>query len=78
LQSSAADTPHKKAVADAFNKVKSIYAELDDPDLVEDKLATELSQKLKDLQTVLGPPTAAKEEVATTDPKGSPKTSVKQ
>jgi hypothetical protein len=78
LQSSAAETPHKKAVAEAFNKVKSIHAELDDPDLVEDKLATEVSQKLKDLQAVLGPPSAAKEEVATTAPQGSPKTSVKQ
>lgn len=78
LQASAAETPHKKAVADAFNKVKSIHAELDDPDLVEERLATELSQKLKDLQTVLGPPNAPKEEVATTDPQGSPKDSVKQ
>ncbi|HEY2892741.1 MAG TPA: hypothetical protein VGJ16_00960 [Pirellulales bacterium] len=78
LQTSAADTPHKKAVADAFNKVKSIHAELDDPDLNEDRLAADLGQKLKDLQAVLGPPTAAKEEVATTDPKGSPKASVKQ
>jgi hypothetical protein len=78
LQASAAETPHKKAVADAFNKVKSIHAELDDPDLVEERLATEVGQKLKDLQAVLGPPIAPKEEVATTDPKGSPEASVKQ
>jgi hypothetical protein len=69
LQSAAADTPHKKFVSDAYSKIKSLHAELDDPDLKESSVADEVSQKLKDLQTVLGPRAAAKDEVATADRK---------
>jgi hypothetical protein len=69
LQSAAADTPHKKFVSDAYSKFKSLHAELDDPDLKESSVADEVSQKLKDLQTVLGPRAAAKDEVATADRK---------
>lgn len=82
LQSSAADTPHKKFVSEAYSKVKTIHADLDDPDLSAENAAAEVSQKLKDLQAVLGPPAAAVKEavkeVATAEAKEKSAESAKQ
>jgi hypothetical protein len=68
LQAAAADTPHKKLVADLYNKVKTIHAELDDPDLPSATLAIEVTKRIKELQTIL----PAKEPVAAQEVAAAP------
>ena len=55
LQAAAAETPHKKFVADLYAKVKSMHAELDDPELTTGPLTLEASKKIKELQGMLAP-----------------------
>jgi len=66
LQAAAADTPHKKLVGDLYNKVKTIHAELDDPELAMGTLTIDVPKKIKELQTMLPPkaPVATQEMAA--------------
>jgi len=79
LQAAAADTPHKKLVSDLHNKVKSIHAELDDPELAQGTLTIEVPKKIKELQSMLPPkaPVAA-QEVAAAPAEKKPVESAKQ
>jgi hypothetical protein len=66
LQAAAADTPHKKLVGDLYNKVKTIHAELDDPELAMGTLTIDVPKKIKELQAMLPPkaPVATQEVAA--------------
>lgn len=79
LQAAAADTPHKKLVGDLFNKVKSIHADLDDPELSTNTMAADVAKKIKELQGMLPAkaPVAA-QEVAAAPAEKKPVESAKQ
>lgn len=79
LQAAAAETPHKKLVGDLYAKVKSIHAELDDPDLPSNNLDIEVSKRIKELQAMLPAkaPVAA-QEVAAAPAEKKPVESAKQ
>jgi hypothetical protein len=79
LQGAAADTPHKKLVGDLYNKVKSIHAELDDPELSTNTMAADVAKKIKELQGMLPAkaPVAA-QEVAAAPAEKKPVESAKQ
>jgi hypothetical protein len=79
LQAAAAETPHKKQVADLFAKVKTIHAELDDPELSSNSMAAEVAKKIKELQGMLAPKApAATQEVAAAEAEKKPVESAKQ
>lgn len=79
LQAAAAETPHKKLVSDLHNKVKSMHAELDDPELAAGTITIEVPKKIKELQGMLPakPPVAA-QEVAAAAAEKKPVESAKQ
>ena len=79
LQAAAADTPHKKLVGDLYTKIKTIHAELDDPELSTNTMAADVAKKIKELQGMLPAkaPVAA-QEVAAAPAEKKPVESAKQ
>ncbi len=70
LQAPAADTSAKKFVSDLYAKLRTIHGDIDSPDLTNESVDAEVSTKIKELQSILGPKVAvAKQEVATAEPK---------
>jgi hypothetical protein len=79
LQAPAADTPAKKFVSDLYAKLKIIHGDIDSPDLTDESVDAEVTVKIKDLQSILGPKAAvAKQEVAKAEPKEKPTEPAKQ
>ncbi len=79
LQAAAADTPHKKQVADLYSKVKTLHAELDDPELSTNSMASDVAKKIKELQDMLAPKApVATQEVAAAAVQKKPVESAKQ
>ena len=79
MQAAAAETPHKKQVADLYAKVKTIHAELDDPELPVNSMAADVAKKIKELQGMLAPKApAATQEVAAAAVEKKPVESAKQ
>lgn len=73
LQGAAGDASQKQAIADLHKKFEIMHAELDDPELADDSIESEVRRRLSDLQNLLGPKAPpAKEEVAAARPKEPP------